>query len=261
VNSQVHRLCRFFNWGASHELIPIEVFHRLKSVPALRRGRSEARETEAVKPVAIELVDAVRPFLNRQVRALVDLQLLTGARGGELFKLRPIDIQIDKKKGVWTIDLCRHKSAHLGKSRTLILGPKAQKVVKPFLTDRALDTCLFRPADADRERRAALAAKRKTPRSCGNTPGANRVASPRKKPGDHYTASSYRRAIERACEKVGIPAWHPHQLRHAAATAIRRDFGLEAAQLALGHSSSLVTDAVYAERDLDRMVEVMKAIG
>ena len=55
--------------------------------------------------------------------------------------------------------------------------------------------------------------------------------------------------------------WHPHQLRHTAGTRIRREFGLEAAQIALGHSSALVTDAVYAERDATKVVEVMKRIG
>ncbi len=55
--------------------------------------------------------------------------------------------------------------------------------------------------------------------------------------------------------------WHPHQLRHTAGPLIRREFGLEAAQLALGHSSAKVTDAVYAERDMARVIEVMKRIG
>ncbi len=55
--------------------------------------------------------------------------------------------------------------------------------------------------------------------------------------------------------------WHPHQLRHTAGTLIRREFGLDAAQLALGHSSAKVTDAVYAERDMARVMEVMKRIG
>lgn len=261
VNSQVHRLTRIFKWAASHEMIPIEVYHRLKSLPALRRGRSAAAETEPVTAVAIEQVSAVRPLLSRQVAALVDLQLLTGARGGELFKLRPIDIQIDKKKGVWTINLAQHKTAHLGKGRTIYLGPKAQRVIQPFLAGRALDAYLFSPAEADQERRAARAAKRKTPRSCGNLPGTNRVTKTRKKPGQFYTRDSYRRAIGYACDKAGVPRWHPHQLRHTAATTIRREFGLEAARIALGHSSALVTDAIYAERDMERVVEVMRQIG
>ena len=43
--------------------------------------------------------------------------------------------------------------------------------------------------------------------------------------------------------------------------AIRRAFGLEAAQLAHGHSSARVTDAVYAERDGSKVAEIMRRVG
>jgi integrase len=55
--------------------------------------------------------------------------------------------------------------------------------------------------------------------------------------------------------------WHPHQLRHLAGTVIRKEFGLEAARIALVHSSAVVTDAVYAERDLEKVTMIMKEIG
>ena len=55
--------------------------------------------------------------------------------------------------------------------------------------------------------------------------------------------------------------WHPHQLRHAAGTEIRRQFGLEAAQIVLGHSSAQITDAIYAERDLDKAIKVIMKVG
>jgi hypothetical protein len=42
---------------------------------------------------------------------------------------------------------------------------------------------------------------------------------------------------------------------------IRREFGLEAARIILGHSSASVTDAVYAQRDMERIAQVMGAIG
>lgn len=54
---------------------------------------------------------------------------------------------------------------------------------------------------------------------------------------------------------------HWQLLRHTAATEIRRAFGLEAAQLALGHSSAQVTDAVYAERDHGKVAEIMRQVG
>jgi integrase len=55
--------------------------------------------------------------------------------------------------------------------------------------------------------------------------------------------------------------WHPHQLQHNAATEIRRAFGLEAAQLALGHSLAQMTEAVYAERDGSKVAEIMRRVG
>ena len=35
-----------------------------------------------------------------------------------------------------------------------------------------------------------------------------------------------------------IPHWHPNQLRHNAATRLRREFGLDMARAVLGHSSA-----------------------
>ena len=72
---------------------------------------------------------------------------------------------------------------------------------------------------------------------------------------DCYGVDSYRRAISRACEKTGIAPWHPHQLRHNAATRIRKECGLEAAQVMLGHSRADITE-VYAQRDAEKAREV-----
>ncbi len=61
-----------------------------------------------------------------------------------------------------------------------------------------------------------------------------------------------RTAIERGCRRANIPNWHPNQLRHSAATEFRSKFGLEAAQVLLGHSQADVTQ-VYAERDVEKL--------
>jgi integrase len=44
-----------------------------------------------------------------------------------------------------------------------------------------------------------------------------------------YTRDGVRQAIGRAAARAGQPHWHPHQLRHLAATELRARFGLEAA--------------------------------
>ena len=42
---------RCFKWGVSQELVPPSVYQALGTVPGLRRGRTEARETAPVLPV------------------------------------------------------------------------------------------------------------------------------------------------------------------------------------------------------------------
>jgi integrase len=54
--------------------------------------------------------------------------------------------------------------------------------------------------------------------------------------------------------------WHPHQLRHNAATRLRREFGLDVARAVLGHSTPVVTE-IYAELDRSRAAEAMGMIG
>jgi integrase len=54
--------------------------------------------------------------------------------------------------------------------------------------------------------------------------------------------------------------WHPNQLRHTFATRVRKQHGLEAAQVLLGHSRADVTQ-VYAERNEELAATVAAKIG
>ena len=148
------------------------------------------------------------------------------------------------------------------------------------------DAYCFRPCDSEAKRRAQAHANRKTPLKYGNTVGTNRKSKPKRTAGKCYDTNAYRRAIHRGCDKAfphptlsklkqselthdqlqtlqkwqSSHRWSPNQLRHAAATEIRREFGLEAAQVILGHSQANVTQ-IYAERDLAKGIEVAKRIG
>jgi len=67
-------------------------------------------------------------------------------------------------------------------------------------------------------------------------------------------------AIAAACEKAGVPHWHPNQLRHTKATEIRREEGLDASRVVLGHRSPQITET-YAEIDTKKAIEVMAKMG
>ncbi len=296
INSQIQCIRHMFKWAVARELIPSTTHQALCAMEPLRRGRSEARENPRVGPVPQYLLEATLPHLNRHVRAVVELQLLTGARPGELLGLRPVDITMDEATGVWTYRPEEHKNAYREKARVIFMGPKAQVILRSFLSNRPTTAYIFSPAQSEAERRTTVHQARATPLSCGNRPGTNRRAVPARQPGDRYSTPAYYKSIRYACDRAFPPTghlarhaeettqrwmdrlkakglledlaawrkshrWHPHQLRHNAATNLRREFGLEAAQLALGHASAQITDAVYAERDEARVIEIMRKIG
>jgi integrase len=87
-----------------------------------------------------------------------------------------------------------------------------------------------------------------------------RKAEPVRLPAAAYTTITYAHAIATAARKAGVPHWHPNRIRHTFASEVRRLFGLEAAQVLLGHSRADVTQ-VYAERDAALAVRVAAEIG
>lgn len=257
INDAADRIRAMFKWAASEELIPAAVYHALLTVAGLRKGRTVARETAPVLPVDDSVVNTTLDHLTPVVADMVRLQRLTGCRPDEVCSLRPCDV--DTSGPVWTYTPESHKTQHHGRQRIICIGPKGQDILRPYLLREKTSYC-FSPADSERKRRAEQHASRKTPLSCGNTPGTNRKAKPKRTAGERYTSESYRRAIHRACDKAKLDRWSPNRLRHSAATEIRKRFGLEAAQVTLGHAAADVTQ-VYAERDLQKAADVMKAIG
>jgi len=295
INRQIHRIRAAFRWAVAHELIPSSVYEALRALEPLRAGKTAepVLETEPIQPVPEAWIEEVRSRVSRQVRALIDLQLLTGARPGELVRLRLCDIE--RTGIVWCGRLERHKTMHLGRQRAIWLGPRAQEVIRDLMPGKGPASFIFSPTDAEADRLSARRAARKTPLGRGNEPGTNRQERPRRSPGAHYTVASYRLAIQRACDAAFPPPgelakrsnetsgqwrarltneqrgqlaawrrehrWHPHQLRHNAATELRRRYGLEAARVILGHSSAAITDAVYAERDAQLALRVAAEAG
>jgi len=80
VNDYVGRIKRCFKWATENELVPSSVFHGLQAAAGLRRGRSDARESERVKPVPEAFINAIRPKVCSQVDALIEFQLLKHRR-------------------------------------------------------------------------------------------------------------------------------------------------------------------------------------
>ena len=257
INSRVAIVKRMFRWAVTECMATESVYQTLACLPGLKKGRCRAPETTPVKPVDDETVEATLKHCPATVAAMVRIQRLTGCRPGEIIAMRPIDI--DRTGDVWLYTPESHKTEHHSKSRTVYLGPKVQAILTPYLDRHESDYC-FDPRESEALRLLDLHRERTTPLLYGNRPGTNRKRKPKVRPGSRYTTGSYRRAIHRACKKAGAELWSPNRLRHTAATEIRRDYGLEAAQLILGHSTANVTQ-VYAERDTDKAIEIARKVG
>ena len=257
INEQMNRLTRVIKWAVAQGMVPVAVHQTLKCIEPLKAGRSDAKETKPISCVPQSLVDATIPLLTPVLQSMVRLQQLVGCRPGELVRITPS--MIDGSGDVWTIQLLKHKTAHHGKTRTLYLGPKSQAILKPYLLRGADDAC-FSPQESERQRLEAKHEKRVTPPSYGNSPGTNRTRRPKRQPGTSFTTGSYARAIQYACRRGQLTHWHPNQLRHSAATAVRKEFGIDAASVLLGHSSLDVTQ-IYAEKDTSKAIEIARRIG
>jgi integrase len=255
VNKRVRHIVRAFKWAVGEEMIPAAVHQGLQSVVGLRRGRSEARETDPVKPVPEAFVEAVHPHVSRQVWAMVEVQRLSGMRPGEVCLMRACDI--DTSGRIWVYTPESHKTEHHGKERRVYLGPQAQAILRPWLRP-VITAYLFSPAEASVERKAELRRNRKTPVQPSQRDRSK--LRPERSPGERYDTDSYRRAIARGCNLAGVPGWHPHQLRHNAATRLRKEFGLDTTRAVLGHSSTAVTE-IYAELDREKAAEAMARVG
>jgi len=272
INRHIGRIKRVFKWAVAEELIPSSVHHGLQAVAGLRCGRTTARETEPVTPVPSEHVTAVLPFVSPPLAAMIQLQQLTGMRSCELVAMRPCDI--DQAGDVWIYEPLDHKNRWRGHRRLIPLGPKAQKIVEPFL-QRAENVFLFSPREAEawrvQQRSANAGADRKTPiypselRRRKRTKRGRRNHKSKRPKRDHYDTNSYRRAIVYGIAKarkseIEIPHWHPHQLRHSRGTEVRNAYGIEAAQVVLGHARADVTE-VYAEKNLQLAVDIARMAG
>jgi len=291
INKSIGRVRRCFKWAAENELVRRDMYHGLMAVSGLRKGRSEAREPAPVMPVDDETAQATLPHLSPVVADMIRFQRITGCRPQDACNLRPCDV--DMSREVWLYRPSTHKTEHHGRERVIPIGPKGQDILRPYLL-REKETHCFSPVYSEKKRREELHARRSTPLSCGNRPGTNRKRKPERSAGEQYTADSCRRAIHRACDVAFPPPeplcrrddeslgqwhdrltekqrtelekwqsdhrWSPNRLRHSAGTEIRKRFGLEAAQVILGHASADVTQ-VYAERDLQKAVEIMREVG
>lgn len=243
VNKATSTIIRFFRYLELKRHVPLGTIQNLKSA-----GRFE-EEGSSREPVSPEVVDATLPYLTPPVRALIELQLLTGARPSELAKIRPADLD-RSDPSCWKYAIKKHKTSYRKKVRTLFFYAPAQMVLRSYLNRDPEEFC-FKPIEGWRWGQRQQA---KTDRPARKTPiypselerrkrlKQERKARPKKRQFQalydyHVLTVAVGRAVVRANrDGLDLPHWTPYQVRHTVATLTRLEHGAQASAAMMGHS-------------------------
>jgi integrase len=261
VNDRIKRVRRFFRWAASVELIPAAIVHALESVPPLKRGRCDARESAGVRPLDWRHVDAVLPTLPRPVAAMVQIMRFSNCRAEDAVILRGCDLTM--AGDVWEFRPAAHKNLWREPDspthkRIVFLGPQCQEVIRPFLKADP-QHYLFSAKESRAEYEAQRASQRKTKRTPSELRRRRTAKCPKRKPGNKFSVNSFQQCIRRACRRAGVPVWTLLQIRHMRATEVRQDYGLEGAAASLG--DSVEAAEIYAARNQELARRIAREIG
>jgi integrase len=239
INKSVGAIRRVWRWLVHRELVSPSTWHGLRALERLKPGRTPARVCEPVRPANEASIEAACARMAPSLRAMVQLQLLTAMRPGEVCAMRSCDIE-RVRRGVWIYRPERHKTEHHGFDRRVHMGPRAQELLAPYLAaERDPRQPIFGPAIARAER-------------AGRPPIPGPVRP--------WSTDTYRQAIRLACEAAGVEPFRPNQLRHNAATRLRKVGGLDAAQAVLGHRHANTTE-IYAETQTRQLEQLLKDHG
>jgi integrase len=250
INKATSITKRCFTWLASEELVPADVAVALTTVKGIQKNRTAAREKAPIGPVADEVIDATLPQVSDLVADIIRVMRLTGMRPGEAIAMT--GAEIDRSDPTcWIYRPGHHKTEHKDKTRAIFIGARAQEILLPYIL-KATDGPLL-PIT-----RAALC--RAVQRGCDRLYPHPTIKKPTKCELKKMNEQSKEALLAELHEWQRAHQWHPNQLRHTAATEFRSKFGLEAAQVLLGHSKADTTQ-VYAERDLKKAADVARKIG
>jgi integrase len=265
VNQYAGLLVGMYRWAVSEELVEPSVYEALKTVGKIGKGRAvgskgrvlaEPRKVQDVDPKALK---ATLPHLSRVVVGMVEVQRLCAMRPEEVCMMRAGDlVRADDGALEYRVRDDANKLAHHGIGRVVLIGPKAEKILAPFLKGLAADDFVFSPAVAESERLERRRAEGRVVRPEEKLrTGKLRLASTRtlrarrapRNVGERYDTAAYRRAITRACDAAGVAHWSPNRLRHSGASAFANSADIHIAKDMLGHGDIRTTMGyVHADR-------------
>jgi integrase len=131
VNDRLLIMKQAFEWAREKGRIPRPVVLDLNTVNPLQRGRTEAKNPRDVPPIAAAIVDATLPACTPTVRAMIKVNMYSGARPGEVCVMRGCDLAM-VTDDCWIFTPHTHKMEHKGIVRKIALGPPRHRRHPPL---------------------------------------------------------------------------------------------------------------------------------
>jgi hypothetical protein len=136
INKAIGRIRRCFKWAVENELVRPDMYHGLMAVSGLRKGRSEAKETDPVLPVDDETVQSTLPHLTSVVADMVRFQRITGCRPQDVCNLRPAMWICREKSGCTVQQLTRRNI--MDESESSRSGQKGRKFCESICREKRM---------------------------------------------------------------------------------------------------------------------------
>lgn len=244
VNRYMERIKRMWRWALDEGLVSATQKAELSQAQNLKAFRSDAPETEPVRPVDDSVIEATCAVMARNTSDMVRVQRLTGMRPGEICNMEWSCI--DTTRTPWVYKPKWHKTEWKGKDRAVLIGPKARALLEkymswphPFSPQAAFDV----------------------ETACG-AEGRRGVRGIPDKLTPEWDTARYGCTVRDAAKRAGVSQWSPNQLRHSFATDVRRRYGITTAGALLGHSDRLkITHGYSFEAATDELVREYGAIA
>jgi len=137
INKYHGYVLMMFQQCALRGLISPEIWSGLKIVPKLKPGRSAAKTPKRVGPVNMAHVDAIRPYVSETAWQVIQCQIYTGMRSGEVLSMTLGQI----RDNVYFPQ--HHKNKWRGHVREVPLGPKARALIYARADGLGADDLIF----------------------------------------------------------------------------------------------------------------------
>ena len=214
ANQRARLIRRMFRWAAGRRLVDPYVPEGLTNYEALYAGEQleiDGRTITAQDPI-LDLSFRTTNTSEQSNSVHLWCELLetlrhTGARLSEVVSIRTADI--NRTGSTWVYRPRWHKNFRRGLPREIQIGPRTQKVLRPWLRPEcARRICLQSTPDGRIDAGATHQQRLKQrPKAKGNRKKAK--AKPRRLPGERYSRNSLLHAVICAAEKAGVRPWSP----------------------------------------------------